>query len=857
MFPPGPGSGAAIPITSATTIVASITRVTMQDDGKALVELYLRDENNFSLKGLPAANIRFVLARLEPAANGASSTWHAITRRTEAFPGTPAPTPADKVTGTGPTNQAYTETATAGVWTDKQNGVYTYTFAKSLQGDAEIPFDGSLPHRVGLEIRLTPAIPSNNAIYTFTPATNQPVNESGREIVDNDTCNACHDNLSFHGGARFDLQYCAMCHESYSFDAQSGNSIDLKVMIHKIHSGETLPSVEAGGFYGIFGFGNTFTDFSDDRLPAGQAQLHDLPRGKRHRHAAGEQLAPNREHGDLQLVPRQRQFRHRCEPRWRRRDGRHLHVVPRSERRGGQPERRERAHVIPENEAAKRFKFEVVKVQAIKLDGSPGDTACAATTTACKVLPGEFPLVTIKVSDPATGTPYKLSDPAFTNVIPCTPRAAGHDLQSDDGAPACACRVHDDQLHQPGAAAPRRRSRSRSTILATAAAPAGSPAAAGGAPTLNADGSYSKAGAKPLPSGLIGGSGASFLEGRTIVDVSATSTPEYAEVGVTSSAGVVFPITDGTPVALARSWTCQRCDDCHQSLSFHGDNRNDNTDLCATCHNPENAAGADAGRRPAVGLQAHDPRHPLGATYDFGGLSFASVRYPGKINNCEGCHKPDTYYPVDPAKVFATSITRGANAASPVDDIAYTPNAAICGVVPHHRAGEAAHRELNGGSFTATKNANGTSNEAACRNVRQLSRSRQVGRREGHARRRPVPVKQLTRNPNEDGRTDMKLTQAFPRGLLLIGLGSGIRARVRRGAGEGAERRRAVQREGCRLLPHVPRRPGSRSTSSTPRTRNRTTRARRSARAACSARRVTVQAAITRSASRRANRGRR
>ena len=87
-----------------------------------------------------------------------------------------------------------------------------------------------------------------------------------------------------------------MCHESYSFDAQSGNSIDLKVMIHKIHSGETLPSVEAGGFYGIFGFGNTFTDFSDVVYPQDKRNCTDLPRGKRHRHAAGEQLAPDREH---------------------------------------------------------------------------------------------------------------------------------------------------------------------------------------------------------------------------------------------------------------------------------------------------------------------------------------------------------------------------------------------------------------------------------------------------------------------------------------------------------------------------------------------------------------------------------
>jgi len=136
-------------------------------------------------------------------------------------------------------------------------------------GIDDIPYDGSLVHRVGLEIRTRPAltatnIPANNAVYTWLPATGNPVEQSGREDSStNDTCNACHDNLSVHGDARFDLQYCAMCHEANSSDAQSGNSIDLKVMIHKIHSGANLPSVQAGGFYGIFGFGNTFTDYSE------------------------------------------------------------------------------------------------------------------------------------------------------------------------------------------------------------------------------------------------------------------------------------------------------------------------------------------------------------------------------------------------------------------------------------------------------------------------------------------------------------------------------------------------------------------------------------------------------------------
>ncbi|MCE3285715.1 MAG: hypothetical protein K0R70_1971, partial [Steroidobacteraceae bacterium] len=262
-FPPQPGTGANVPITTATQIVATVQRVTVPDDGKPVVEIYLKDENDFSLTGLPAGNIRFVLARLEPAQNGASSTWHAITRRTDPFPGTPPPVPAEAVTGTGPTSQAYTETASTGTWTEVGNGVYTYKFAKGLKDDPAIPYDGTLPHRVGLEIRIgSPTIPANNAVMTFNPVTGTPIAASGREIVDNDTCNACHDNLVFHGGARFDLQYCVMCHESYTADAQTGNTVDLKVMIHKIHSGVNLPSVQAGKLYGIFGNNNSWNDFS-------------------------------------------------------------------------------------------------------------------------------------------------------------------------------------------------------------------------------------------------------------------------------------------------------------------------------------------------------------------------------------------------------------------------------------------------------------------------------------------------------------------------------------------------------------------------------------------------------------------
>ena len=709
VFPPGPGSGAAIPVTSAASIVASITRVTVPEDGKPVVEVYLRDPNNFSLRDLPAGNIRFVLARLEPAANGASSTWHAITRRTEAFPGSPAPTPADRVTGTGPRNQATTETATAGTWTDQQNGVYTYKFAKSLFGDADIPYDGALTHRVGLEIRLNPAIPANNAVYSFTPATNLPVNESGREIVDNDTCNACHDNLSFHGGARFDLQYCAMCHESYSYDAQSGNTIDLKVMIHRIHSGDTLPSVEAGGFYGIFGFGNTFTDYSDIVYPQDKRNCTtcheendtDTPQASNWRITVNRatcsschdnvDFATGENHGGVAATDDSCSACHGPTS-----DLAHLRV--------------QTAHVIPESEAAKRFKFEVVKVQGIKADGSPGATACPAGVASCTVLPGEYPLLTIKVSDPTTGTAYRITDPAFTNVIPCTPVPPAVTCNATTARLRARVAYTTTNFTNPASGATPAQP-IQIDFLSSAAAPVGAPPAAGGPATLNADGSYSKAGAKPLPAGLIGGTGESFLEGRTIVDVSSTATPEYAEIGVTSSAGVVFPITDATPVARRDIVDVQRCNDCHLKLSFHGDNRNDNTVLCATCHNPEFAAGATpaTGRPWDFKLLIHGIHS---AQYNFGGLNFATVRYPGKINNCEGCHVPDTYFPVDPAQVFATSVTRGADATTPADDVAFTPNAAVCSSC-HADATARLHIEQNGGSFNATKNADGTSNEAA------------------------------------------------------------------------------------------------------------------------------------------------
>jgi hypothetical protein len=65
-----------------------------------------------------------------------------------------------------------------------------------------------------------------------------------RAVVGQDNCNRCHTTLQAHGGSRRDVTLCLLCHTAGSEDSSgNGVSIDFRVMIHKIHDGEHLPSV--------------------------------------------------------------------------------------------------------------------------------------------------------------------------------------------------------------------------------------------------------------------------------------------------------------------------------------------------------------------------------------------------------------------------------------------------------------------------------------------------------------------------------------------------------------------------------------------------------------------------------------
>ena len=153
-----------------------------------------------------------------------------------------------------------------GTYTKNADGDYTYTFATK----APLPLNMTTTHTIGVyserdlsEFDLGTDYADNT--FNFVPGGGDV--SVIRDVVATQSCNSCHNPLSAHGGARKSVSLCVMCHTPQSSDPDTGNTVDFKVMVHKIHRGENLPSVQAGTPYEIIGYRNSVHDFSDVVFP--------------------------------------------------------------------------------------------------------------------------------------------------------------------------------------------------------------------------------------------------------------------------------------------------------------------------------------------------------------------------------------------------------------------------------------------------------------------------------------------------------------------------------------------------------------------------------------------------------------
>jgi OmcA/MtrC family decaheme c-type cytochrome len=668
-----PGTPAGVDINNASSINAEITDASVSSP--PVIKFRLRDDNGNAVRNLPASSIAFTIAKLVPGTDGNASAWQSYINQLD-----------DGAV------QATRESGADGKLVDHGDGTYTYTFATDITkvtDPVSVPYNANLTHRVSFEIR--GFVPVDNPSYDFRPDDGATKNLFSREIVKTATCNRCHEKLALHGGARFETKQCVTCHNPGSIDGQTGNTVDFKVMIHKIHMGEELPSVadpNTDKDYCIQGhslacFGDVVFpqdvrncrnchDANDPETPDA-ANWYSAPSkeacGSCHDNVVFEEGTGHAEDETGTGIVADNTMCSQC------------HVANASP-----PSRIEirQAHRIKEQEAVAQFRFNIKNITFSGLSTAP--------------------VVDFSITDPSNNDkPYDLAnDPEITGSNLRFTLAWNTRDYFNEGSGSNPAQTARTNLFSGG------------VLSAT--------------DKMDGQGTYSlKLSTVPAMTTIpITGSGAVTLEGHPVVQIGTTMQNVPA-----TSAVAYFGIEDPADITPRRQKVdIKRCDICHERLSLHGGSRNDNPQVCVTCHNPN---ATDINRRPADPATTPDGKaeeaidfkyliHKIHAAnvdnpfyiYGFSGEAtpFTDTRYPQRLSNCTACHTDDGFYPVSSdSGVLATTISTGADPASPLDDVNITPNTAACSAC-HTTNDDAVHMTtLGGGSFNACQDADGNLTE--------------------------------------------------------------------------------------------------------------------------------------------------
>ncbi|MCJ7453843.1 MAG: OmcA/MtrC family decaheme c-type cytochrome [Steroidobacteraceae bacterium] len=737
--PTGPtGSGGALAISQAEVVNVTVVNASVASGTlKPSVTFQLTNDEGKPLDGLQAANVRVTFAKVIPGSNWIPSEWQSYISRVDSPDPTANPVPpATPAAEQKPTEYATYESAVAtvggtpctpvGVFEVLGGGQYKYTFAKGLPEYSGVSYNPSETQRVGIQLRgdttcapgantdklieLTPQALVTNGVYDFVPGGGLPASP---DIINPEQCNACHVRLSAHGGGRNDFAFCVTCHNPGTVQSATNTSFDMMYMAHQIHMGGNLAIPFP---IWVPARGNTagYMDypFADVTYPQDMRNCltchNDSASGSAWRtavtianctscHDTSTFTGPNPTHGG---GPASEDQCTNCHVQS------NLPQLSVAGAHGMSTQAPLQPSTPSVREYAKRFKYEIVSLNAASF------------------APGGFPTFTFRVVDPTNGNaPYNIySSPYFSGGV-CSNGTAR--LAFDIGWSTA-------DINNAGSGSGPGQPISLNPLAGCPAAPATSAGV-----VANADGTYTMTSSIAIPAGVTGTAVIGF-EGHPAGDLDGNGV--YSDRIPVTNVFKIAAVTGATPSPRRTVVNITRCDACHKVLSLHGNNRTDEPQVCVICHNP---AATDINRRTGATMTASascaqglvstvDGRceqtidfkrmvhmihaselQPSGSpfvVYGFGGSvnDFAEVTYPpgSKISQCETCHEPDTYYPVDPTLVQATTTDTGASIISQTDDTGITPNTSVCSAC-HTDSTAALHMTQNGGSFNAPKPASG------------------------------------------------------------------------------------------------------------------------------------------------------
>ncbi len=599
--------------------------------------------------------------------------WIALTTRVQKSP----------ITG----NSANQPAADSGGTVAANGTAYAYTFKTR----APSGFDTSQTVRIGVwaSRNLTEFdLGTNSADDVFTFVPNGSAVADTHDVVATMSCNRCHDPLSAHGGSRRLVPLCVTCHNPGgngvdTVDPDTGNSIDFKVMIHKIHAGSSLPSVQAGTPYQIIGFQQSVSDFSTVVFPADirNCQMcHEsgaYPR-KQSVGTAGAQagLPPAPLHVDANgnVIGGS--------------DNNDTTAAPVFPGTGDPTAGLGGATAIPVSPASDPGQSnEPAPVNANWWISMPSSAACGACHDNVNFHTGENHANGLPVTDsecahchvPTGELPFDASILGAHTIPQWTPGVmpgVNFKLLSASGAaggtPTVTFSVTDNSGNPIDAgkmdllnlvlAGPASDYASVVSESAKTATPAGTP------------GTYSYTFKYTIPANA-SGTYTVGIEGYRNYTVLAGTVVAQTVRDVGFNQLLPFSV-DGSPVAPHPVEAVQQdCNACHYRLSAHGTIRQ-NVQYCLLCHNPNatDTAQRPAGQNPPQSIDFPVLIHRLHTgesaeaggqmtpfvVYGFGGSAndFSDVRYPGDLRDCGKCHVNSSDFPPVPDNRLAVKNPR-------------------------------------------------------------------------------------------------------------------------------------------------------------------------------------------------------